>query len=236
MFSWPSNGSVFPSWNYFSDRDDAEASGLAMARALRRFSGFLKQIRANDRAAILKAKRAGEVPDQAELQQCERKVHIVAHSMGNWALRHAINKFVIANRGTTPRLFDHAFLMAADEDEDALARRDKLASLLRLANHVHVYHASDDRALEISDRTKGNPDRLGAEGPPNLDALPDRVTALDCADVSDTVFYHGRHQYYRLRKEVIDDVVRTLRGEAQDGRKGRITLRAGRSWKLKPAK
>jgi Alpha/beta hydrolase of unknown function (DUF900) len=48
LFSWPSNGQVQPAWNYFSDREDAEASGLAMGRALMRLVEFLTKLRAED--------------------------------------------------------------------------------------------------------------------------------------------------------------------------------------------
>jgi esterase/lipase superfamily enzyme len=144
-------------------------------------------------------------------------------------------KFAELHPGHLPRMFDHAFLMAADEDDDALEHPHKLARMLELANMVHIYHARDDRALQISDSTKGNPDRLGADGPSNLDILHERVVSIDCRNVSDTEFSHGRHQYYRLRDEVIDDVVDTLRGVNQQGRKRRINIRPGRSWRLKLA-
>ena len=60
-FCWPSNGRVVPPWEYFSDRDDAKASGTAMARAIMRFTDFMA---------------AGGVA-------CEQRIHVVAHSMGN---------------------------------------------------------------------------------------------------------------------------------------------------------
>jgi esterase/lipase superfamily enzyme len=236
VFSWPSNGEVQPAWNYFSDREDAEASGLAMGRALKRLVEFLQAMRAEDQATLLAARRAGEVPDPAELVQCTRRLHVLAHSMGNWALRHAVRKFVELNAGRAPRIFDCAFLMAADEDHDALQHGWKLKPLDALANRIFVYHAANDVALAISDKTKGNADRLGSDGPQNLDVVSERVMALDCRGVSVTEVAHGRHQYYRMRAEVIADVQATLADRPQDGRPGREDLRPGRSWRLRPAK
>lgn len=233
MFSWPSNGVAQPVWNYVSDREDAEASGLAMGRALMRLAEFLAGMRAADHAAMLAARRAGEAPDPADLVQCTRRLHLVAHSMGAWALRHAIRKFVELQGGRAPRIFDNVFLMAADEDHDALERPEKLAPLAQLASRVHVYHAANDVALTISDRTKGLPDRLGADGPTSLDLLDERIVAIDCGRVSKTALTHGRHQYYRLRDEVIEDVRATLAGAPPDGRPGRVTVRPGRSWRLR---
>lgn len=232
MFSWPSDGKVFPSFNYFSDRHDAAASGLAMARALDRLTTFLTELRRADYAEIMAARRRGEVPDAAALRQCFRKLHLVAHSMGNWALRHALLSYADINNGQIPRILDQAFLMAADEDADAMDDPAKLKHLLELSNRIHIYHARDDVALEVSSSTKSNPSRLGAHGPDDLDRLHERVVAIDCSRVSDTVISHGHHQYYRLRREVVHDVIATLKGEPEDDRPGRVTKRPGRSWRI----
>jgi esterase/lipase superfamily enzyme len=231
-FSWPSNGTVVGSYNYHSDRDDASLSGVAMARTLSRLVSFLADMRDKDRETLIEAAREGRVATEDELRQCNRSIHLVAHSMGNWALRHAINRFAEMSEGRVPRIIDHAFLMAADEDSDALGQEHKLGKLLRLANFIHVYHSKDDRALQVSDTTKGNPRRLGAHGPERLDQLDERVLAVDCSRVDWTELSHGRHQYYRLRKEVISDVVATLKGLPQDGRANRHEIRPGRSWRL----
>jgi esterase/lipase superfamily enzyme len=233
LFSWPSNGEVAPAWNYFSDREDAEASGLAMGRALKRLVEFLTMLREEDQKLLLAARRTGEVPPRDALQQCTRRLHLLAHSMGNWALRHALRKFIELNGGTVPRIVDCAFLMAADEDNDALQVPLKLKRLDELANRIFVYHAANDVALTISDTTKGLPDRLGSDGPQNLDLVSERVFAIDCRKVSETILSHGRHQYYRLRNEVIRDVQLTLADEPQETRPGREVVRPGRSWRLR---
>ena len=234
LFSWPSNGVVQPAWSYFSDREDAEASGLAMGRALKRLVEFLMEMREADHATLLAARKQGEVPSPGELEQCTRRLHVLAHSMGAWALRHAIAKFVDLYRGQPPRIFDCAFLMAADEDRDALQHAQKLKPLEQLANRVFVYHAANDVALTISDKTKGNADRLGADGPQNLDHVSERVFAIDCKAISTTTIAQGRHQYFRLRREAIADVQATLADKPQEGRVGREAIRPGRSWRLVP--
>ncbi|WP_305984405.1 alpha/beta hydrolase [Roseibium sp. MMSF_3544] len=237
LFSWPSNGSVQPAWNYFSDREDAEASGIAMGRTLMRLVEFLKEMRQKDKETILNARAAGEVPDPKKLVQCTRRMHVLAHSMGNWALRHALRKYAELNNGRVDRILDSVFLMAADEDNDALEESLKLKRLDELANRIFVYHAANDVALTISDTTKGMPDRLGSDGPQNLDKISERMFAIDCTRISDTnKVSHGRHQYYRLRDEAIQDVQLTLSDTPQEGRPGREVIRHGRSWSLKPVK
>lgn len=233
LFSWPSNGQVQPAWNYFSDREDAQASGLAMGRALARFVEFLEDLRIEDHQTILAARKEGEVPNKSDLKQCTRRMHLLAHSMGNFALRHALLKFAEINGGRIDRVMDCAFLMAADEDNDALQQPMELGRLDEIANRIFVYHAANDVALTISDRTKGMPKRLGSDGPQNLDLVSERVYAIDCRKISDTILSHGRHQYYRLRDEAIHDVQATLADIPQESRPGRQEVRPGRSWRLK---
>ena len=210
-FSWPSNGKVQPPWQYASDRDDAALSGLAMARALQRFVDFLNN---------------GE--------RCSGRLHLVAHSMGNWALRHAVLGLRQLYPGTQlPKLFDNAFLMAADEDEDCFEDENKLKLLPELTRRIHVYHSGSDFALEVSDKTKFNMDRLGTDGPRTFSGISNRITALDCTDVDYTDLVHGNHQYYRLRPEVIEDVKNVLSGRIPlDRIPRRAAVEPGRRYRL----
>ena len=210
-FSWPSNGQTFPPWEYFSDRDDAEASGTAMARAVLRFSDYMR--RTDD--------------------PCAQRIHLVAHSMGNWALRYAVQKLKLhAKERSLEPLFDNALLMAADEDDDALEKEHKLKPLLELARRIHVYHSNDDKALVISDTTKFNPDRLGYDGPRSFSGMSTRVVAIDCEAVDDTEFLHVNHQYYRRRPEVIADVKQVLTGVRPSNVIGRQVIEPGRRYRI----
>src|SRR5262249_36014817 len=104
VFSWPSNGRTEPPWEYHSDRDDAAASGVAMARFMMRTLDFLS--------------------DQGV---CGQRIHLVAHSMGNWAFRHAVQGLIgLLGTAALPTVFTNVFLMAADEDEDTFEFDNKL--------------------------------------------------------------------------------------------------------------
>ncbi len=210
-FCWPSDGKVQPPWKYASDREDAALSGVAMARALRKFVDFLH-----------------------EGEPCRRRLHLVAHSMGNWALRHAvIGLRALMDEGRLPKIFDNAFLMAADEDEDCFEVPEKLAALTEMAGAVHVYHSRDDLALKVSDTTKGNMDRLGANGPRSFSGISARIAAVDCSKVDFTEVAHGNHQYYRLRPEVIADVRQVLDGRLEpDEIPGRQVVESGRRYRI----
>ena len=212
-FCWPSDGRVTPPWEYFSDRSDARAAGPAMARTLLRFRDYMQH----------------NAP-------CKQRIHLVAHSMGNWALRYAVQAIPELDGGRPLETFlENVFLMAADEDDDALEKDHKLGPLLRIAKKVHVYHSSDDLSLVISDKTKFNPNRLGFNGPRSFSGLDSRVVAIDCEQVDDTEHLHVNHQYYRRRPEVINDVKHVLLGRRPHRIPGREPVRSGQQYRIRPA-
>lgn len=224
-FSWPSDGVAFGTatsgdgsrkWAYSSDREDARASGLAIARCTLKMIEYLQALAVEER--------------------CPQRIHLVAHSMGNWALRHAVQALAELSEeygSRLSRVFDNAFLMAADLEDDALERANWLKPLYRLSRRVHVYHADNDSALSLSDVKPNQGARLGHEGPANMTELSDRTSAIDCAAVSWTPApTHVRHQYYRLAPEVVRDVRAVLSGKAAHAIPGREPAGHGR-WRLK---
>ncbi|WP_051329043.1 alpha/beta hydrolase [Geminicoccus roseus] len=214
VFSWPSDGATRPRWRYGMDRADAASSGLAMARAIAAMLEFLAKVRSGR-------------------NDCGQRVHLVAHSMGNWALRHAVQGLrTILDCDRLPRIFANVFLMAADEDDDALNVDHKLAPLDRLAGAIHVYYAKSDRALVISDLTKGNPDRLGSAGPRDRGRLGDRIVCIDCSEVAWTGLGDGDHQYWRARPEVVRDARTVLAGHPADMVPGRRWSPSDRSYRI----
>ena len=193
LFSWPSDGSMAPWLAYASDRDDAKASGPALARAILELAKYLRRLTA--------------------AEACGRELHLVAHSMGNYVLRHAVQKMISEHGSHLPHVFEHIFLMAADEDDDTFEHAYKLRLLPNLATQVHVYFNRGDLSMHVSDRTKGNPPRLGADGVRVPGALPGKVNQIDCSDVVDGLL---EHSYYLQQESVVDDMAAVLRGQAPD--------------------
>jgi esterase/lipase superfamily enzyme len=161
-------------------------------------------------------------------------VHIVAHSMGNYVLRNAIQLIPAKERSKT--LFESAFLMAADEDYEALSMANELKPLITLAKKVPVYKNGGDVALSASNVINHHA-RLGAWGPRDLAKLPKTVTSVDCSDVGRTQGDNGEshygHQYYRLSTWVIKDVLQVLAGispDKIDGRLPAIPDEGGHAW------
>jgi esterase/lipase superfamily enzyme len=192
LFTWPGDGSKLPLLAYASDRDDAKASGAALGRGMQKLAHYLR----------------GTDPKN----YCGQAMHLMAHSMGNYATRHAVQAVAASAGGNIRRLFDQVLLMAADEDDDALEVEFKLVPLTRMCKRVSVYINPEDLALVVSDTTKGNPDRLGAGGPRNSWAVPDKVSVVNVQKVTGFKEDKTGHQYYRLNTKVRDDVLRVLSG------------------------
>ncbi|MEO0376735.1 MAG: alpha/beta hydrolase [Cyanobacteria bacterium P01_A01_bin.17] len=195
VFSWPSNGKIF---EYQNDRHDAEASGYAFARGLGKLTEFLR--------ATVKG------------QACQQKIHLMAHSMGVYVLRHAVQQTQKISIGKLPRLFDDIILAAADEDNDAFEHDYKLAKLAELGQRVTVYCNSGDQALRVSDITKGNPDRLGHDGPLNPHLVSSKVVTVDVSDVVNGIVVNdiAEHAYHVEVEKVAKDILAVLRGKSSE--------------------
>jgi esterase/lipase superfamily enzyme len=213
LFTWPSDGSMLPFKAYADDRDDARASGVALGRGLQKLANFLRGVRPED--------------------YCGQSVHLFAHSMGNYALRWALQSIRKSTGAGLRRLLDQVLLFAADEDDDAFEHDHKLQALPDMAKHVTVYHNAGDKALVVSDITKANPDRLGASGPRVSRVLPDKVSVVDCGPVAGFGEDPTGHQYYRVNGTVIRDAIAVLKGAAPQDIRNRKYQAETRSYRLK---
>lgn len=205
-FSWPSHGNAL---RYINDRRRAEVSGTAVARTIVKAVNFIRSINQKDR--------------------CERKIHLLAHSMGNYVLRHALQSILNGDLPEIaeaiprhlPRMFDEVILAAADEDDDAFELESKLKRLPELATRVSVYFNRGDRALTGSDIVKMNPDRLGTDGPRNPRMVSNKITSVDCTHILPGIT-GLEHSYYKnlqgsqTSSAITRDISAILSGVASD--------------------
>jgi hypothetical protein len=201
LFTWPSDGLALPWVSYKSDRSEAAGSGAAVGRAFLKMRDFLADLR--DRA-----KKGGAA-------LCGQDIHLLCHSMGNYLLQHALARtFDFTPGNTQPRLFEQVFLCAPDVDDNAMESGQPLASVDQIARAVTVYHNRNDKAMVISDFTKGNPERLGGSGAAHPALLHNKVHQVDC-----TAAARGRgiaeHSYY-LDGNVCADIRAGIDGLEQD--------------------
>lgn len=214
LFSWPSDGMALPFVSYKSDRSEAAGSGNAVGRAILKVRDFLASLR------------------RADATLCKQDLHILCHSMGNYLLQNALERCDAFTPGNAlPRLFEHIFLCAPDVDDTALETGQPLERLHELARSVSVYHNRGDVALVVSDFTKGNPDRLGSNGPARPAVVHNKVHQVDC-----TPIVKGRveHSYY-LVGHVNADIRMSIDGLQHDDprrRRNRVGL-MGNQWEMR---
>ncbi|MFZ2268910.1 MAG: alpha/beta hydrolase [Azonexus sp.] len=199
LFSWPSDGAALPWVSYKSDRSEAAGSGGAVGRGLLKARDFLVGLR--DRA------RAGG------RQLCGQDIHLLCHSMGNYLLENALARLCDFSPGNAlPRLFEHVFLCAPDLDDDALEAGKGLCRINQVARQVTLYYNRHDKAMYISDYTKGNPERLGHNGAAHPAQLHNKIHQVDCTPV---VSDFTGHSYY-LSGNVNADIRLSIDGRHQD--------------------
>ncbi|MDO9711408.1 alpha/beta hydrolase [Paracraurococcus lichenis] len=196
VFAWPSLGTTLGALQsldtaekpYHDDQTMAAASGPALARLLHEI--------------LLARPAAGTAADGLTL---------LAHSMGNWVLHHAL-----AALGYAPLAgpFRHALQMAADADWQVWAPGQPLRRLATLAQAVTIGTNADPVLQTVSGIANHGGKRLGHYGPLHLGSLPASVTVLDCLDGIngvDTARIKSQggtewdsiwHQYYRNNQNV----------------------------------
>jgi len=207
LFTWPSDGAALPWASYKSDRADARGTAGALGRALLKLRDQLHQLGRELRQSSVQVRQLREqlagrpaaeieraVAQLEATQICGQKLHLLAHSMGNFVLQHALARVYDFSPGNQlPRLFDHVFLCAPDVDDDAFEGEAPLARVHQVSQAVAIYHNPHDTALKISDFTKGNPDRLGQRGAARPQQLHQKVYQVDCAPL---VTGLTQHSYY----------------------------------------
>lgn len=212
VFSWPSDGRKVPWMSYYSDREDARASGPALARAFLKFRDYVLQLQAAD--------------------YCRRNVHLLTHSMGAYVLRQGLQALLAKEPKAMARLFEQILLAAPDENDDAFESDAKLKLLPQLARQVTVYFNPDDKGLLVSDVTKANPDRLGSDGPRLVDLLPKKVALVDCREVAGDADRWVEHSYYIRSEAMTRDMDAVLAGEPPDRIGNRIYVERQRAWRI----
>jgi esterase/lipase superfamily enzyme len=202
-FTWPSSGSVisvppyFPDDAYLADQGRASKSGYHLAHFLNEVSKLF----------------TGVDPT------VKRRMLLLAHSMGNWALEAGVEAFFY-QVPTPPLSFDEVVLAAADEVATSFETQNgaRLARLPGISKRISVYSNDVDVAMFLSMAVNRN-DRLGKDGADNKNDVtlypPDRFRNVDCTGVDDYDKLDpidATHQYYRRSPIVRADIATLIGG------------------------
>jgi esterase/lipase superfamily enzyme len=127
-----------------------------------------------------------------------KKIHLVAHSMGNRALLGVVERMGLRESTNAP-LLSRVVMAAPDVDSNEFQSR--FAKLLeKVSEATAVYGSRNDRALQLSETIHGY-DRLGL-----VSELFGTVANIDMIDTSPLDLSLLGHSYYGENPLVIDDM------------------------------
>lgn len=163
-------------------------------------------------------------PVMRRVQRRGGRVFLLAHSMGNWAIEHALNRWAGMGLPAGP-LFDEALSAAAD---CAYAEGPRgpawLGHLAAISGRLSLYHSAGDQVLRLS-QVVNNIQRLGRSGPVDRTDLMryprESCRFVDCEQLEDSGpgrTLDASHQFYRRIPEVRDDMARVMDDRGAGGR------------------
>ncbi len=187
VFSWPSDGKLW--FSYDNDLRDAKLSGETSGRTFRAFIRLM-----------IKMKKE---------EECISSAFLIAHSMGAYALRFAVKELQRTPSDMKP-IFNSIIIAGADEESDCFLDDRKMPNLFKLTSDVIVYANKADKALRHAD----NQPSLGHHGPASrtADLFKEKLTVIRCHEVDYPYYDPTRHQYYRISREVVQDISLVMQG------------------------
>ncbi|MFQ5963681.1 MAG: alpha/beta hydrolase [Candidatus Scalinduaceae bacterium] len=129
-----------------------------------------------------------------------KKIHVIAHSMGNDILTYALKDLVTQMRGKNKRLFCQVILAAPDIDAK-IFKEQSVPGMNGIGSRFTLYAAKNDMALWLSQKNHGNYSRAGY-----VDqgiTIVNGVDSIDASAVNTTLIGHF---HYADNKSVISDM------------------------------
>lgn len=172
LFTWPSDGMKAA---YLPDRADARESSADLVEVLSLLYDWL-------------LKKQSLPPNDPK--SCRAKTSIIAHSMGNYLLQHAMQRiWTRKNKPLLVSLINQLLMVAADVDNDLFASGEEVDgsdgdAIANLTYRVTALYSGRDTVLGLSAGLKHfGKRRLGRSGLAPRDSLPDNVWDVDCSSL-----------------------------------------------------
>lgn len=201
-YTWPSRSSLSEA-GYHADETNAEWTAPHLER-------FLTEV----------ASRSGA-----------RKIHLIAHSMGNRPLTAALRGMAARMQPGSKPLFEHIVLTAPDIDMETF--QQLALQFSKPGRRTTLYASSNDKALQFSRDIHGGYPRAGDSGP---DVVV--LRGIDTVEVSGVDTSLIGHSYYGDNRSVLSDLFGLIRdGKAPERRFGLKprSKRGLRYWTFQPS-
>jgi esterase/lipase superfamily enzyme len=136
-----------------------------------------------------------------------KRVHLIAHSMGNQGLIGALNAMALRRGGNDTPLFENIILAAPDFDAQ-LFQQQIAPNSISLARRWTLYTSKKDAALNISSSVN-SAWRLGLSPV----TIVSGMDVIDASEIEVTPWSVPQfHSYYASKQTVVDDIIATLKG------------------------
>ncbi len=155
-----------------------------------------------------------------------RRVHVIAHSMGNRVVTEALYA-----RGESPEPLVDQLVLAAPDVWASRFKNRFLRRLPKLASRVTLYVSDHDRALLASSRIRSDEPRAGQVAGGLLEASRgvERFDAINASTLESDFLGHG---YYANHGSMLGDIYCLLKGTPAQGRP--LLAVAGTAWQFRP--
>lgn len=173
-----------------------------------------------ERANYLKDLRRAEESDEDLIAVIEcisrwsgaERVHLVAHSMGNFVLTEALKTIDDRNgkNQALPRFFDQVVMAAPDLDARDFVRKSG-RRVRGFSNRFTVYASKQDKALKLSKSVNGF-EPLGLLNDYSRQGAEAKLYELVDASTAESSWFDSGHVYYGDMPEMLVDLAFVFRG------------------------
>jgi esterase/lipase superfamily enzyme len=128
-----------------------------------------------------------------------KRIHLIAHSMGNRAMTDALELYALRHEGE-PKAFDQVLFTAPDLDAGLFG--EMMKTIRTVAKRVTLYASDRDWALAVSRKLHGDAARAGQGGKTIVHA--DDVDAIDMSTIGEDMLAHS---YYANNPSALTDIL-----------------------------
>lgn len=158
-----------------------------------------------------------------------RRIHLIAHSMGNRAMTDALELYALRHEGEPPA-FDQVLFTAPDLDAGLFAEMAK--TIQPVAQRLTLYASDKDWALAVSRKLHGDATRAGQGGKRILHSAA--VDSIDMTSIGEDMLMHS---YYANNPSALTDILALMWRDAGPEERCGMTQVEGENgsfWEYKP--